>query len=310
MQEVHLAGVDLNLLVALDALLETRHVTQAAKRIGLTQSATSHALGRLRELLGDPLLVRAGAVLVPTPRALELAPEVRAILASIRRTLSPAAFDPSTAARTFTIATADYIELVLLPSLVAELGRTAPLVDLVVRPPPEPAGLATGELDLAIGVGVTDAPSIQRRKLFVDRLACVVREGHPVLRGRGRARRERPSLDLERFLGLGHVFITVYGTRGGAVDDALAKKKMKRRVVAMVPSFLAAPAIVAESDLVLTMPARLAASLAPAYGLRILEPPIELGEYEVTMYWHARMQRDPAHVWLRQLVADCGARLP
>lgn len=308
MQDVHLAGIDLNLLVALDALLETRHVTQASKRLGLTQPATSHALARLRALLGDPLLVRSGGVLVPTPRALELGPDVRAILMSIRRTLSSAPFDPGTASRAFTIATADYIELVLIPALVSELQRLAPLTDLVVRPPPELAALGSGELDLAIGVNMTDAPSIQRRKVFVDGLSCVVRAGHPVLRGLGR--RERPGLDLDRFVELGHVFITVYGTRGGAVDDALAKKKKKRRVVAMVPSFLAAPAIVAESDLVLTMPSRLAARLAPAFDLRILEPPIELGQYEVTMYWHARMQRDPAHTWLRQLVADCAAKLP
>jgi DNA-binding transcriptional LysR family regulator len=296
MQDVHLAGIDLNLLVALDALLETRHVTRASQRLGLSQSATSHALSRLRELLGDPLLVRTGAALVPTPRALELEPDVRAILDSIRRTLSAAPFDPAATVRSFSIATADYIELVMMPSLISEIARVAPGVDVVVRPPPEEsASLASSKIDLLIGVGLPAAPSIHRRALLEDGYSCVVRAGHPVV---------RKGLDLDRFVELGHVFITVLGTRGGAVDEALARKRRKRRVVAMVSSFLAAPAIVAESDLVLTMPTRLALRLAPAFDLKVLEPPVPLPRYQIAMYWHERMQRDPSHTWLRRMLVE------
>lgn len=298
MQDVHLAGIDLNLLVALDALLEERHVTRAARRLGLSQSATSHALARLRELLRDPLLVRSGAVLVPTPRALALAPPVRGILETIRSTLAGPSFDPASSVRTFVVATSDYFELVVMPLLVRELVRAAPAIDLVVRPAPEDfvAMLGGGRLDLVIGVSVPPgAESVHRRALFDDGFACVVRAGHPVL---------RRGLDLDRFAAMGHVFIAPRGTRGGVVDDALAKKRKVRRVAAMVPSFLAAPAIVAESDLVLTMPARLAERLAPAFDLRVLPPPLALPRFTVSAYWHERAHHDPAHAWLRARIVD------
>lgn len=298
MQDVHLAGVDLNLLVALDALLEEQNVTRAARRLGLSQSAASHALARLRALVGDPLLVRSGATLVPTPRAVALAPSIRAILGSIRTTLAGDAFDPMTSARAFAVATSDYFELVLVPGLVRDLARAAPGIDLLVRPVPEDVLglLGAGRLDLVLGVSLAPGvQSIRRRRLFDDTFSCVVRSGHPVL---------RRGLDLERFAAMGHVLIAPRGSRGGVVDDALARRKKVRRVAAMVPSFLAAPAIIAESDLVLTMPARLAARLAPAFDLKILEPPLVLPRFTVSAYWHERVQHDPAHAWLRARVVE------
>jgi len=298
MHDVHLAGIDLNLLVALDALLAERHVTRAARRIGRTQSATSHALSRLRELLGDPLLVRSGSALVPTPRALELEGPVRAILETIRRILAGGTFDSRTAARTFTLATADYGELVILPPLLRRLAAEAPGVDLVVRPGTDElaAALGTGGVDLVLGVSpIGGVPSIHQRMLFDDGFVCVVRAGHPVL---------RTGLDLDRFVELGHVFIAPRGTRGGVVDDALARKKRTRRVVAMVPTFLAAPAVVAATDLVLTMPSRLAQRLASAFDLRVLEPPLTLPRFTISAYWHERMHQDPGHAWLRAAVVE------
>ena len=302
MHDVHLASIDLNLLVALDALLEERHVTRAARRIGRTQSATSHSLARLREILGDPLLVRSGAVLVPTPRAIELAGPVRAILDAIRRTLAGARFEPATASRTFSIASADYGELVVLPPLLEATARGAAGIDLVVRPAPADAAaeLGTGGLDLVIGVAMMDGASIHRRTLFDDDFVCVVRARHPVL---------RRGLDLDRFCEMGHVFIAPRGTRGGVVDDALAKKKRSRRVVAMVPTFLAAPAIVAGTDLVLTMPRRLADRLAVAFDLRVLEPPLALPRFTTSAYWHERLQHDPGHTWLRGAIAGTARAL-
>lgn len=294
MHDVNLASVDLNLLVALDALLEERHVTRAARRLGLSQPAASHALGRLRDLLGDPLLVRAGSTLVPTPRAAAVARDLRTILDSIRATLAGGTFDPVTSERRFAFAAADYFELVVLPPLVGALATSAPHVDLVVRPHPEDAATALGEgkLDVVFGVEMLPgAGNIRRRNLFQDGYVCAVRAGHPVL---------RRGLDLERFLQLGHVFIAPRGTRGGVVDDALARRKKVRRVVAMVPSFLAAPAVVASSDLIVTMPVRAARRLAPAFDLRLLEPPLPLPRFTVAAYWHDRVHDDPAHVWLRE----------
>jgi DNA-binding transcriptional LysR family regulator len=298
MHEVNLASIDLNLLVALDALLEERHVTRAARRLGLSQPAASHALARLRELLRDPLLVRSGATLVPTPRASALVRDVRAILDSIRATLAGGVFDPATSTRHFALGAADYFELVVLPALVHALAVAAPGIDLVVRPVGGDAApaLGDGKLDVFFAVdALAGAAHIRRRPLFDEGYVCAVRAGHPVL---------RRGLDLDRFLQLGHVFIAPGGTRGGVVDDALARRKKVRRVVAMVPSFLAAPAIVASSDLIVTMPVRPAKRLASAFDLRLLEPPIALPRFTVSAYWHDRVQEDPAHVWLReQLVA-------
>jgi len=160
---------------------------------------------------------------------------------------------------------------------------------------PVPA-LGEGKLDVLFGVGMlAGAAHIRGRQLFDDGYVCAVRSGHPVL---------RRGLDLDRFLQLGHVFIAPRGTRGGVVDDALARRKRVRRVVAMVPSFLAAPAIVASSDLIVTMPVRPAERLASAFDLRLLDPPIALPRFTVSAYWHDRVQEDAAHLWFReQLVA-------
>lgn len=294
MHETNLAAVDLNLLVALDALLEERSVTRAAQRLGLSQPATSHALARLRELTGDALLVRSGARLVRTPRAEALQPAVRAILDDVRRALEGDHFEPASARRAFTIASADYGELVLVPPLLRILAREAPGVDLVVRPvPEEPAeALAAGRVDLVLGVepGRGAPGSLERRKLFDDGFVCLVRRDHPVL--------ER-ELTVERFAAMGHLFIAPRGTRGGVVDDALGRRGLERRVVAMVPSFVAAPALVAESDLVVTLPSLLAARLAGPFGLRALEAPVRLPRFTISALWHARSRRDPAHAWLR-----------
>ncbi|WP_236603844.1 LysR family transcriptional regulator [Sandaracinus amylolyticus] len=304
MHETNLAAIDLNLLVALDALLEERSVTRAARRLGLSQPATSHALARLRELASDPLLVRSGAALVPTPRAEALGPAVRAILADIRRTLAGERFDPTTTRRAFTIGTADYGELVLLPSLLRVLAREAPGIDIVVRPVPEDSGeaLASGKLDLVIVASSSSgvAPSLEQRRLFDDGFSCLVRADHPVL--------DEPWT-VDRFAEMGHVFIAPHGTRGGVVDDALARIGRNRRVVVMVPSFLGAPAIVSESDLVVTLPSRLAARIADAFALEVIEPPLPLPRFTLVAVWHERSHRDPAHAWMRNAIAAAAREL-
>lgn len=302
MHDVHLEALDMNLLVALRALLAERHVTRAAARVGLSQPAMSHALARLRELLGDPLLVRTPSGMQPTPRAEAMTAPLQRALEDIGRVLaSPAPFVPRLATRKFRIATNDYMELVVLPRLLARLWKEAPNVDvrvvnLTARANDE---LAEGRLDLALGVvdrsGQVDAPQgIRSQRLVSDGFVCVVREGHPVVKRR---------LSLDDFVALPHALVAPRGEPGSIVDSALERIGKKRRVAVEVPHFLVAPHVVRETDVVLTLAARVAKSLAPLLGLRQLPPPVELPGFSMSMLWHERQHVDPAHVWLRGLMA-------
>lgn len=299
-----LAAVDLNLLRALDALLGERHVTRAAARLGLSQSAASHALARLRELLGDPLLVRGpGGALLPTARADELAPVVHRALAELAAVWRGAAFDPATAPRTFTLGAGDFAELVLLPGLVARVGAAGPRVDLFVKPVPDdvPGALARGEVDAVL------APARPRdltggcfqRHLFDEEFTCAVRAGHPAATGR---------LTLDRFCALDHLLVAPRGTRGSFVDDALAVRGRTRRVAVAVPHFLVVPHILAATDLIVTIGARIIAAYAASHGLVTRPPPIEVAGFAVHLIWHERTQADAGQRWLRdQLVATAAA---
>ncbi|HSO39615.1 MAG TPA: LysR family transcriptional regulator [Labilithrix sp.] len=301
MQPLHLEGLDLNLLVALRALLRERHVTRAATRIGLSQPAMSHALARLRALLGDPLLVRTASGMKPTARAEAMTEPLERALEDIGRMLaSPAPFDASRSTRRFRIATNDYIELVLLPSLLAGVWSEAPNVDIRVSNHQRGASedLAEGRLDLAIGIieqfGMPEPPQgIRFQRIVSERFVCVVREGHPLVKKR---------LTLDEFVALPHALVSPRGDSGAVVDAALAKLGRRRRVALEVPHFLVAPHVVRETDLVLTLAGRLADRLAPMLGLRRLAPPLELPGFTMSMVWHERQHTDPSHVWMRKAI--------
>jgi DNA-binding transcriptional LysR family regulator len=293
---VHLAAIDLNQLVALDALLAEASVTRAARRVGLSQPAMSHALARLRGMVGDPLLVRAGRRMQLTPRARELAEPLADALGALDRALGgPGAFDPAQARRSVRMAAIDFAQLVLLPPLSAGLVREAPGVDLVAVSASEgiDRALTEGTIDLALVLG-RDAPGLMQRELLRERFVCVVRRGHPDV-GRG--------LTLQRFAKLPHALISPRGLAAGAVDTALAQRGLSRRIALTVPSFHAAALAVARSDLVLTVSERVART-APRRGpLRMFRPPVPLDPFVVTMLWHARLDADPLHGWLRERVA-------
>lgn len=303
MQPVHLEGLDLNLLVALRALLTERHVTRAAARVGLSQPAMSHALSRLRELLGDPLLVRTPSGMRPTPRAEAMTAPLERALEDIGRLISsPAPFEPRLSTRKFRIASNDYMELVLFPRLLRRLWIEAPGIDVrIINLGDEAnADLAEGRLDLAMGVvgqiASPDGPrGLRSRDLVSDGFVCVVREAHPVVKKR---------LSLDDFVAMPHALVAPRGAQGSVVDSALARIGKKRRVAVEIPHFLVAPHVVRETDLVLTLAARVALSLAPLLGLRQLAPPLELPGFTMTMVWHERQHVDPAHVWLRDLIAS------
>jgi DNA-binding transcriptional LysR family regulator len=308
MNEVHLGAFDLNLLVALDALLTERSVTRAAARIGITQSAASHALSRLRRLTGDELLVRGRDGMVPTLRADAMRAPLRRALDDITGTLSPArAFDPKTARLRAFIGASDYAELVLLPGIMARLMREAPGVELrVLVPGHDPASeLAAGKLDFVIMLlPPGDAgQGIRGRRLFSDRFVCITRRGHPLAKTK--------TLSLSSFARAAHALISPWGMEGGYVDDALARLGLQRKVAVAVPHFLVAPHIVASSDLLLTVAERVADVVAGPLGLVVLAPPqeLDLTGFTLSILWHERTHEDPARRWLREvIVAEASQR--
>ena len=295
-----LAGVDLNLVLALDALLAERHVTRAATRLGITQSAASHALARLRDLIGDPLLVRgARGTMVPTPRAEQLAPAVHKVLTELASALrGDEAFDPATAKRTFRIGASDYVELVLLPALLERLGRLAPGIDLWVHTY-EGHGdeaLVTGAVDMVIGpVRGTRLAGAYEKVLFDDGFTCVMRPGHPLADQR---------LTLTRYCSAAHVLVAPRGTPGSLVDAALAAEGKARRIALALPHFLVVPHVVAGSDLIATLASRVASRFAGVLDLVTSPTPFPMPKFQISLAWHERFQHDAAHRWLRdQLVA-------
>jgi DNA-binding transcriptional LysR family regulator len=308
MHAVHLGTFDLNLLLALDALLTERSVTRASARIGITQSAASHALARLRKLTGDELLVRGRDGMIPTVRAEAMRAPLRRALEDIRETLSPPrAFEPKTARVRVFIGTSDYAELVLLPGIMARLGREAPGVELrVVALRDDPGSdLASGKLDVVLMPPPPgeEGPGIRYLKVLSERFVCVSRRDHPLAKKR--------ALTLSRFAAASHALISPWGTEGGLVDDALARLGLQRRVTIALPHAMVAPHVVASSDLLLTMPERVARVLAPALGLVVLEPPQELllTGFEISMLWHERTDSDLARRWLRDvIVAEASER--
>ena len=301
MNEVHLGAFDLNLLVALDALLAERSVTRAAGRIGITQSAASHALSRLRKLTGDELLVRGRDGMVPTIRAEAMRAPLRRALEQITGTLSsPGAFDPKTARMRVFIGASDYAELVLLPGIMARLVREAPGVELrVLTPGQAPASeLAAGKLDFVLMPlpSGDESQGIRGRQLFRDRFVCIARRGHPLAKTK--------TLSLSSFAGAAHALISPWGTDGGYVDDALARLGLHRKVAIAVPHFLVAPHLVASSDLLLTVAERIAKVVVGQLGLVVLAPPKELGltGFTLSILWHERTHDDPARRWLRGVI--------
>ena len=295
MQAVNLSAVDLNLLVVLEALLETRSTTLAARRLSLSQPATSHALARLRELFADPLLVRAGRTLVPTPFADALAPRVASALSAVRHTFEASSrFDARTSNRTFQLAAGDYAASVLVPRLAQALSRSAPGVDLFVKPTleEEREALEAGAVDVLLTPMDLESRTLRSEELFRDRFVCVLRRGHPLA---------RRGLSLEAYCELGHVLIAPRGSsRRGAVDVALEQLGLRRRIAVTVPHFLVAPLVVMRSDYVLTLAERVARTLRPELDLTLLEPPVALPGFEIGMHWHVRQDQDPGHMFLRE----------
>lgn len=310
---MNLAQIDVNLLVSLDTLLRERSVTGAAKRLGLSQSAMSHQLRRLRELFDDPILVGGRGGMVTTPLAETLEGPIRRALLDLGRAIrGELSFDPATAERTFTIATKDSVELLGLPPLLELCSREAPGIRVHGRPlgPSTFTALQEGDVDLAIGPDVEAAlgvpfPGLRRRVLVRSGHACVVRREHPVV---ARAEREG-GLSLARYLALRHVHVYVPGSAGSVIDDALAARDLAREVVARVGYFVSGLFVVAASDLAVTLPRGIAEPLAGMLGLVLLDPPLPLPDNLLVMTWHERFEEDPANKWLRAAMVRVNDRM-
>jgi DNA-binding transcriptional LysR family regulator len=301
-------GMDMNLLAALDALLAEGSVTGAARRLGLSSSAMSRTLARLRSATGDPLLVRAGRGLVPTPRAAELRDRVHQLTRDVRTVLSPHAghLDVASLERTFTIrASEGFVELFAAP-LVAAVTQAAPCVRLRFAPKPDKDAfpLRDGEIDLEIGVPGASAPEVRTRFIFRDDFIGAARAGHPLLAG---------PVTPERYARCRHVVASRKGAFTGPVDDALEKLGLRREIVAVVPGFPDAMRIARQSDLIALVPrsclgGALTSADPPAHGLAGFDLPVRTPEIAISAMWHPRMDADPAHRWLRDTVmAVCHA---
>lgn len=289
-------AADLGLLPALRLLLEERNVTRAAERAGVSQPSMSRALARLRRLFGDALLVRGPAGSMPTTRALALAAELPAVLDDVERLIRPPKFDPATATGRFTIVTVDYVSLVLLPSVLSRVRREAPGIELDIRNVSsiDGAEALASTIDLVIGLVEGPGAGLYRQRLFDDGFACLL--------PRGIARRARP-LTLDEYLALPHSLITVTGRGAGAVDAALERLGRSRRIAVRIQSFLAAPWMIADSDVAVTLPRLLAERVAPLAGLSVADVPLDLGTFAMAQVWHARRHKDSAHAWLREIIA-------
>lgn len=292
-------AIDLNLLTVFEAIWLERNVTRAAKRLGLTQSATSSALQRLREATGDALLVRTLDGMVPTARAVVLSEPIHEALKLIRKALLPQPeFDPATSQQLFTMIATDYVQAAVLPKLQMHLAVVAPKVNLVVKPPTGDIpvrALESGEVDLVFAPFESNHMGIYRRTLFKETYVCVTRKNHPVIHG---------SISLRQFAEAQHILVSFKGERRSNVDDILAKQSLERRVAIVVPYFQMALDMLNHSDLVMTCPRRL---VSRGVSLQVLDLPIDLPGFSIHQYWHERSHGSDAHAWFRkqiELIAD------
>jgi DNA-binding transcriptional LysR family regulator len=288
---------DLNLLFTLNAVLSEGSVVRAAQRLHLSPSAMSRALARVRDATGDPLLVRAGRGLVPTPRALELRDRVAQLVDDAGAVLRPVqAPDLARAIRTFTIRTSEGFVETFGPRLVSTVARTAPGIRLhfVAKQTKDGAALRDGVVDLETGViGDVTRPELQQAPLFDDRLVGVVRHGHPL----GAAR-----VTPKRYASAGHIGVSRRSVDSGGVDEALQRLGLERTLVTSVSGFSTAVALARGSDLVATVPALHTAALRS--GMRTFDLPVDVPPFTVSMMWHPRLHADPVHRWLRGCVRD------
>jgi DNA-binding transcriptional LysR family regulator len=298
---MNLKSIDLTLLMAFDVLMREKHVSRAAELMFVSQSAISHMLSRLRQLFDDPLFVRTSTGMAPTARAHQLAEPVRKILREIDELVRmPQRFDPKDAKHRFVIAANDYVDYFILPLLMHEVEQHAPGVDLLFAPQDLfnlEAHMETGAIDVALGFEpvLNPGPTLQHISLFQDRMACLVRANHPQVRER---------VSLKQFLKLSHLLVSSAGHETGIIDEVLSQRGETRRIGLVMTHFLPAVRVVANTDLILSLPLRLARQFTAQAPVKVVPVPLELPSYNLIMMWHPLQDADLACVWLRNEIVS------
>jgi DNA-binding transcriptional LysR family regulator len=293
-----MAKLDIDWLNVFVEVYKTQSVSRAAERLQMAQANASVALGKLRRHFGDPLFARTSRGMEPTPYAQLIYPDVVASVAQLARLAGTrAAFDASTAQRQFRISMTDISEIVVLPTLVNHLRRVAPgIVIEAERISTDSARrLESGEIDLAVGFMPHLEAGFYQQTLFKQDFVCLAAKNHPRVRSR---------LDRQAFQAEGHVVVTTSGTGHAIVDKVLAQKKLTRRVVLKVPSFLAVARLVARTELLVIVPRRLGDALVQQESVRLFEPPVTLPPFAVKQHWHERFHADAANAWLRKTLVE------
>jgi len=300
-----LKDIDLNLLVVFNQLLIERRVSKVAENLGLSQPAVSNALARLRKLTGDTLFLRTTKGMEPTPFAQQLAEPIAYALGLIHSAVNQrTSFDPATAQRAFTVGMTDIGEIYFLPKLMEELARVAPGVTMstvrntAVNLRDE---MEAGHIDLAIGLLPQLKAGFFQRLLFRQRYVCMFRKGHAL---------DKRKVSLAEFSSADHVVVVSEGTGHGKVDELMERGGVTRKVLLTVPHFVAVGHILQHSDMVATVPERLAQALVGPFGLAYVKHPASLPEIAINMFWHAKYHKDPANEWLRGLVFRIHADQP
>lgn len=307
---MNFAAFDLNLLRVFDALMRERSVTRAGEQIGLSQPAVSQALNRLRALLDDQLFVRRGAEMAPTPKAESLAPAIRNALSLVETALlGDRAFDPTQAQRTYTILSSDFFSMLVMPEVFARISAEAPGVRL--RMVDSALGdverlLQDDAVDLAAERPLTVAEWVSRELIFTSAFSIIAARGHRRLAEAGVAPGGVIPLDL--FCDLPHAIRSIDGSMSGWTDEALAAVGRQRRVVLTLPQFAAVAKAVAQSELIAAIPKEYAEVVAGEEGLEVYQAPLTLGRPEISLYWHSRHDKNPAHIWLRDHLRAATAR--
>jgi len=314
MRNVSLRNLDLNLLKVFDVVMSERNLTRAAEQLALTQPAVSNALRRLREALGDDLLVRKGRALEPTPRAELLWPAVRGCLGQLDAALAPPDFDPASATSTFVLTMADATAAEMMPGLLAIITAQAPQVSLRVVPltTRDPRQLLEdGHADLAVGhfpavladltarAQAGDSAAFLHHRLFSGDYVCVMRKGHPLA---------REPLTLQRFCEARHMLVSFSGRPFGFIDEALAALGQRRHVVLTVNQFFTAGKVVAQSDVLTVLPRHFVGVTGFAQDLALRELPFPVAPIQVDALWHLRKDGDRAHAWLRSQIVNLAAK--
>jgi len=295
-----MSSPDLNLLLVFEALFRQGSVTRAAAQVGLSQSAMSSALGRLRTQFGDPLFVKTRGGMLPTPRALEVAPALTEALAMVRGAIGKReAFDPATSARSLRIYMTDVGETVLLPTLMTYLQERSPAMRLETAQLPAadlPLRMESGEVDLAVGYLPQLPEKIRRTRLFEEHYVCMTRPDHPLGR--------KGPLTLKEFLSARHVLIASMGSGHQVLERTLAERGVHDNVALRVPHFVVVPLIIANTDLIVSVPSRVAGATARLMKSKVHPLPIPIPSFDVSVFWHERVENDGANRWLRAAMLE------